>query len=138
MSYQWRIARKCSDCPFHKSGQGRKLRDSLGPGRWRGILSDLRNGLHFHCHRTVEWTEGDGEDIPIGINGKKKLVCAGSIEYEDSHGIKSQLRQIGERLGIIECPNESGAVVALSRLPARSKKLRLKNCAPSILKLGNS
>jgi hypothetical protein len=77
----------CDNCPFANDGKGRFLRSTLRPGRWREILASLRRGEHFHCHQTTEET-GNGS----------KLVCAGSIEWQNSRGIVSEIQKIGERL----------------------------------------
>jgi hypothetical protein len=80
---KWRTARKCSNCPFHKSGPGLRLRLSLGPGRWRGILLSLTNGNYFPCHSTVKYDD-EGEAIP-----RTGLVCSGSIEWQRKNNASS-------------------------------------------------
>lgn len=86
---KWRMPEKCANCPFASNGPGRQLRRSLHPGRWRQILRDLRNSGHFHCHKHID------------VDPHKRFVCAGSIEYQDKIGVKSSLRQFGERVGLI-------------------------------------
>jgi|SRR5712691_9814845 len=83
----WRTKSKCEDCPFAKRGAGLHLRRTLRPGRWREILSDLAHQEHFYCHKTTDET-GDGS----------KLVCAGSIEWQEQRGYSSQFVRICERL----------------------------------------
>lgn len=84
---QWRMPQQCADCPFSESGAGLHLRRSLGAGRWRSILADLRRDKHFTCHKTSDET-GDGSN----------LVCAGAIEWQEAHGYSSQYQRIAERL----------------------------------------
>jgi len=83
----WRTAKKCADCPFASSGAGLHLRRTLRRDRWREILASLRRGESFHCHKTTDET-GDGSN----------LVCAGSLDWQDSHGVSSQMARIAERL----------------------------------------
>lgn len=83
----WRMASKCDNCPFAKSGPGRKLRDCLRPGRWSEITNGLRRGLSFNCHKTTHET-GDGSE----------LICAGSIEWMEARGISTNLLRVMERL----------------------------------------
>src|SRR5437660_1064811 len=88
----WRMESPCVDCPFNTDGPGFELRLSLGPGRWRGIIADLRRGHHFLCHKT---TSGVEEDEEVSASA---LICAGSIAWEDARGMQSDLRQILTRL----------------------------------------
>lgn len=84
----YRQDRPCSDCPFNDDGPGRVLRDSLQPGRWDGILADLRAEKTFPCHQTQSgprWT-------------KKSLVCAGAIRWQRAHDCLPQAVQVAERL----------------------------------------
>jgi hypothetical protein len=74
---RWRMEKKCADCPFASRGSGLRLRKSLRPGRWQGILDSLANGNYFPCHQTTN-DEGNGG-----------LVCAGSIEWQDRHSYSS-------------------------------------------------
>jgi len=83
----WRMAAMCRDCPFQSKGPGLRLRRSLGPGRWRSILFDLRHNQHFTCHETSEET-GNGTN----------LVCAGAIAWQDAHGVSANYVRVCERL----------------------------------------
>jgi len=83
----WRMSKKCADCPFAKRGPGLRLRRSLAPGRWKGILASLRRGETFNCHKTTLET-GNGTN----------LVCAGAIEWQASQGTSSNYQRICERL----------------------------------------
>ncbi len=93
----------CDNCPFAKSGDGLKLRKSLGPGRWASILAELRAGLHFHCHKTTG--EEDEEGNP---DTSKSLVCAGSIAWQEKHNCVSQLARIVERLELFKGRSNRG------------------------------
>lgn len=86
----WRMAAKCADCPFASSGAGLHLRKSLGVGRWRSILFDLKHNQHFLCHKTTDET-GDGS----------KLVCVGSIDWQNKHHVSANYVRICERLEAI-------------------------------------
>ena len=88
----WRVEQKCANCPFHKAGPGRVLRDSLRPGRWSSILRDLLAGNGFVCHKTVEYDD-EGE----AVHGTG-LLCAGAIEWQNRRGTSSQLQRVCERL----------------------------------------
>lgn len=94
MSENWRTKVPCENCPFNRSGAGLHLRRSLGRSRWREILSSLLNQEHFYCHKTVEYDD-DGEFC----RGHAELICAGSIEWQEKHGVSSQLVRIIERIG---------------------------------------
>ncbi len=77
----------CVDCPFNTDGPGARLRRTLAKGRMAEIKRGLRQGEHFICHKTSDET-GDGS----------KLVCAGSLAYQDSVGASSNYARICERL----------------------------------------
>lgn len=94
-SKQWRVKTKCDNCPFHESGPGRHLRDSLMPGRFKEIADGLLRGEHFFCHKT---TNDDDWDEETGGYFGRGLVCAGSIEWQAQRGIQSNYAQICERI----------------------------------------
>jgi len=87
----WRTKRMCVDCPFQTKGPGLHLRKSLRRGRWIAILQGLMHQDHFTCHETTKET-GNGSN----------LVCAGSIEWQDKHGVSAQYVRICERLAHLE------------------------------------
>lgn len=87
MRRRWRVKRKCSACPFHETGPGRFLRDTLRPTRWRAILQALANGEFFTCHKTSDET-GNGTN----------LVCAGSIEWQDRNNYSSAYVRLSQYL----------------------------------------
>jgi len=83
MMRRWRVKRMCNNCPFDTKGPGLKLRKSLQSGRWRGILTALREGNYFPCHDTTEYDD-EGE-----VRNGSGLVCAGSIDWQRKHGASS-------------------------------------------------
>lgn len=84
---EWRMAEMCVDCPFQKSGPGKRLADSLRPGRMGSIRRGLLRGENFECHKTTTET-GNGTS----------LLCAGAIEYQEKMGVSSQYVRICQRL----------------------------------------
>lgn len=85
----WRMPSPCIECPFNTKGPGAHLRKTLRAGRWRGILSALRRGDHFTCHKTANET-GDGTN----------LMCAGAIKWQNNRGLSSNLQRVCERLDL--------------------------------------
>lgn len=83
----WRMSAMCESCPFAESGAGLHLRKTLRKERWREILSGLRRDQHFICHKTSDET-GDGS----------KLVCAGSLEWSEKHGVSQNFVRVMENL----------------------------------------
>lgn len=77
--FQWKMPEKCSDCPFHETGPGRQLRDSLRPGRFEEIHDGVLQGEPFLCHKTTTET-GNGTN----------LYCAGALELQQAHGIETK------------------------------------------------
>lgn len=72
--------KKCDNCPFATKGPGLRLRKSLRPGRWRGILMGVMMGQLFFCHKTTNEDAQDADSdtyMPVG----KEQVCFGSLEY---------------------------------------------------------
>ena len=84
---EWRMSDMCTDCPFQKSGPGKRLADSLRPGRMGSIKRGLLRGENFECHKTTSET-GNGTN----------LLCAGAIAYQESMGVSSQYVRICQRL----------------------------------------
>lgn len=98
---EWRMKEKCDDCPFHETGPGRQLRDSLAPGRFEGIVFGLMRGDYFFCHKSTTGEEDDDRQYMQYILGGKEKLCAGAIELQAQAGIKSDALQILERLKMI-------------------------------------
>lgn len=81
--FNWKVDTMCSNCPFMEEGDGRVLRDSLGKGRWDGILFGLLHGGHFNCHKTTNET-GNGTE----------LYCAGALAFQVEHEIDTPYMRI--------------------------------------------
>ena len=108
----WRMAEKCSDCPFASSGAGLRLRNSLREGRWREILSILMHDGSFTCHKTSDET-GDGSN----------LICAGALEWQEKHGYSCQLERWMERIdAIFGKEKATNAAQSLRQAAKRSKR----------------
>lgn len=84
-------AEMCRDCPFHTSGPGKHLADSLAKGRLESIKVGLLDGDVFHCHKTTHET-GDGTE----------KICRGALQFQIEHGAVPQAVQIGERLAALQ------------------------------------
>ncbi len=89
----WRTVKPCADCPFNAGGPGLRLRKSLRRGRWAEILSGLRAGMDFTCHKSTRETD-DGETVD-------GILCAGAIDWQEKHGVSGQLHRIMERLDAV-------------------------------------
>ncbi len=70
----------CNNCPFASKGPGLRLRKSLMPGRWRGILMGVLLGQAFFCHKTTDDNAQD-DDYDRYMPTGKEQVCFGSLEY---------------------------------------------------------
>ena len=81
----------CRNCPFHKTGPGKHLADSLAPGRMESIKAGLLDGETFNCHKTTRET-GDGTE----------KICRGALQFQIDHGSVPQAVQIGERLAALQ------------------------------------
>lgn len=100
---KYRMDAACQACPFTETVEGAHLRNSLMPGRWDGILNDLRRGRHFTCHKHGRET-GDGSN----------LICAGSIDWQAAHGFgQSDALQIMERLTTFVMEDSDGTATTI-------------------------
>lgn len=86
-SGKWRMPAPCENCPLNASGPGLALRRSLRKSHWAGVLQALLRSRHFLCHKTTEET-GDGSNP----------ICAGSIAWQERHGVSSNLQRVMERI----------------------------------------
>lgn len=84
---RWKMEKPCADCPFSDSEAGKALRASLRAGRVREIERALRSDQHFICHKTTDDT-GNGT----------RLVCAGSLAWQEERGLSSNYQRMCERL----------------------------------------
>jgi hypothetical protein len=83
----WRMPAACPECPFTNA----EVRASLHPDRFAEICRDLLKGRHFICHKSINYDQRD--------RGTEK-GCAGAIDWQAQRGIKADLVQIMERLGM--------------------------------------
>lgn len=90
----WRMVEPCTGCPFNRSGLGLRIRKGLRPSRWREILSGLRRGDVFPCHKTTIEDDDTGE----AVRGPHERICAGAIAYQEHHGCTSNLQRVMERV----------------------------------------
>jgi hypothetical protein len=91
----WRMARRCSDCPFSPRGAGAHLRRTLRGSRWKGILTSLLRGDHFFCHQTTEFDDDESGEATVT---PKARICAGAIRWQARRGIVAQVVEVCERL----------------------------------------
>jgi hypothetical protein len=87
------MAEMCANCPFATKGEGRQLRRTLAPGRWREIVTSLLRGDVFYCHKTTKHDD-DGEFTP----GLGEKVCAGALEFQAKADVSSNYQRVCERL----------------------------------------
>lgn len=86
----------CGDCPFRSD-----IHFGLSPARVRGILGDSRKGKawwpasSFPCHRTIEYTDGDGAIIPPSAQ-----QCAGVMIILTRENRPNDAMQIAQRFGL--------------------------------------
>ena len=74
------MTRQCDNCPFATKGSGLRLRKSLMPGRWKGILMGVMMGQTFFCHETLDHDAQD-EDSDTYVPTGHEQVCYGSLQY---------------------------------------------------------
>lgn len=87
------VTSPCDNCPFRRSAGGYLRQD-----RAEEIADVLRSDGHFHCHKTVDYSDEDGE----GRTGDAAL-CAGSLVVQiRDMGYVNQLARIEARLGILD------------------------------------
>lgn len=97
MSVSWRTLKSCDNCPFAEDGEGRRLRRSLRPGRWREILASLRRGQVFHCHKTIDY--GKPEDRTSAQRLQEgELICAGALDWQRRNQCVPAAVQVAARL----------------------------------------
>lgn len=78
----------CSNCPFRADRSFH-----LHPDRVDEIADSLLSGNEFWCHKTVDYTDGDGE------RASRTRACAGARATLECEGLSTQLQQITERFG---------------------------------------
>ena len=77
----------CNDCPFVK---GSATNTTLRQGRIEGIVRDLRAGMTFQCHKTLNFKRDKHEH------------CAGAMLYLERENSPNQMMRIAERLGLYD------------------------------------
>lgn len=95
----FRLKKVCTDCPFRAD----KDFHGLQAERVSGIAQDLRDGATFHCHSTLNYSQGEdlGDDAePLSPVVKSSQFCAGALATMEQGGEVNQIVRIGERLGL--------------------------------------
>ena len=82
------LKRPCVDCPFRK-GHG----ELFGLSRKR--LREIKHGLAFQCHHTVDY---DNFDDPEKRSGDRPQQCAGLMAVLWREGATNTIMQLAERL----------------------------------------
>jgi len=78
------MTKPCKDCPFVV---GSRTNTTLAEGRLDGIVEDIRNGMSFTCHKTLDKPHGEHEH------------CAGALIFLEREGRPNQIMRIAERFG---------------------------------------
>jgi hypothetical protein len=82
----------CGSCPFLKAKAG-----MLTVARAQELVRCLRGDGHFWCHKTVDYSRGNG------VVTSKARLCAGSLIVAHRSGAHpGQLARITERLGMLD------------------------------------
>lgn len=82
----------CESCPFLVAKAG-----MIRGGRAQELVTDLRNGRDFYCHKTIDYTRGEG------MVTSRSQLCAGSLIVASRSGLPpSQMARISQRLGILD------------------------------------
>jgi hypothetical protein len=77
----------CKECPFIK---GSATNISLASGRIEGIVDDIREGMTFTCHKTLERQNSEQQH------------CAGALIFLEKENNPNQMMRIAERLGMYD------------------------------------
>lgn len=78
MSKSWYVKKPCAHCPFR-----RDVEPFLHPERAEEIAYSAQNPYsEFHCHKTIDYDEDDGE----GLVTDKSLICAGFLALQVNEG----------------------------------------------------
>lgn len=96
------MKKPCQDCPFRP---GSSTNETLAEGRLDEIVSDIRGGSAFICHKTLDHV-------------KNNEHCAGALVFLEREDRPNQLMRVAERLGVYDrhkldmtveiIPNEPG------------------------------
>ncbi len=86
----FKLKRPCANCPWRKD-----VARFLSPERYRELAAVvLLNGESFHCHKTVDYSEPEGQIVDTS------KLCAGAMIMARKLGSDLQIVQIAQRLGI--------------------------------------
>ncbi|RST57658.1 hypothetical protein D5F11_021600 [Siminovitchia terrae] len=77
----------CKDCPFIKGSSTNK---TLAEDRIEGIVDDIRAGMTFTCHKTLQ------------KHTSEQQHCAGALIFLEKENKPNQMMKIAERLGLYD------------------------------------
>lgn len=77
------LTQPCKDCPFLK---GSSTNRTLSEGRLDEIINDIRSGMTFTCHKTLE------------LKHNEQQHCAGALIFLEREDRPNQMMRIAERL----------------------------------------
>lgn len=87
------MKKPCSGCPFLKRGGIVLTKPRI---REIGGMMTNSSGGTFPCHKTVDYSAGDGEGRGGGVH------CAGALIYAEKQGNVTQMMRIAERLQLYD------------------------------------
>lgn len=77
----------CKDCPFIKDSSTNL---TLSEGRIDGIVEDIRNGMSFTCHKTLDKPDNEQQH------------CGGAMIFLERENRPNQMMRIAERIRIYD------------------------------------
>lgn len=77
----------CKDCPFIKSSSTNM---TLAEGRIEEIVDDIRDGMTFTCHKTLEKPKNEQQH------------CGGALIFLEKENRPNQMMRIAERIGVYD------------------------------------
>jgi len=87
----------CDACPFLRKNAG-----MIRGARAEELSDALQRDIHFNCHKTIDYTKGEGE----GRTTKATRICVGSMITTDRSAVApSQLARIYARIGVLNYKN---------------------------------
>lgn len=89
----YNLTKPCKHCPFRND-----IDPFLTPERAESIYNSLARGATFACHKTVDYSDDDGE----GRETKKSEHCAGALIMLEHMDEPNQMMRIAERLGMYD------------------------------------
>ncbi|WP_137726375.1 hypothetical protein [Prescottella subtropica] len=88
------LKRPCRDCPFRADRP-----TFLRPDRATEIADGLAAGQVFHCHKTVDYTDTDGDST---TDTSTSVFCAGALSVFEADGEPNNAMRVGQRLGLYD------------------------------------